>query len=490
MIRFLACAAVLAVAAPASGDTPGDSRLGGRRITVEVPPAEVTPAVSVSNVIYLERCKGTGCTIQKGVTNATTYTSNIVIMPGKIGEFLNAAARGNPAMKDAAATETEWAALVQCVKEVYSPYKVTVTDVKPTAAPTYHMAIAAGQPQDIGFGTDILGVAPLSGDCSAQDNAISFSFANAHPMVDPTNRMLNICWTVAQESAHAFGLDHEFMFDDGSSTCSDPMTYRNDCGGEKFYRNQDAQCGEFMARTCKCGGEQNSHKLLLDLFGAGTPLTGPPTVSITTPAADGGAIGTQIIGKAFSKRGVARVELILNGHKWATAKGVPFGADGQPEAPYGINIPAKVPDGNYDVVLRAVDDLETATESAVRTAVKGAPCVTADTCLNGQRCEAGKCFWDPPSGEVGDACTYDEFCKSNLCTGTKDQTICTQDCVPGAMNGCPMGLDCIETSKTTGVCFYSGGGCCSVSNDTPERVLFHAAICVVLLGRLVRRRRK
>ena len=41
------------------------------------------------------------------------------------------------------------------------------------------------------------------------------------------------------------------------------MTYRNDCGGEKFFRNEIANCGETANRTCKCGGTQNSHAKIL-----------------------------------------------------------------------------------------------------------------------------------------------------------------------------------------------------------------------------------
>ena len=37
--------------------------------------------------------------------------------------------------------------------------------------------------------------------------------------------MNNICWTAAQETAHALGLDHEYVFADGTSACSDPMKF-------------------------------------------------------------------------------------------------------------------------------------------------------------------------------------------------------------------------------------------------------------------------
>src|SRR5207237_9124223 len=133
--------------------------------------------------------------------------------------------------------------------------------------------VIAGQPGDIGQANDVLGIAPLASDCSPQDNVISFTFANHH---SPTDHALSICWTAAQESAHAFGLDHEFSFPggigggpalptggqsmagDGVSACDDPMTYSTLCGGQKVFRNQTAKCGEYASRACTCTPTQNS----------------------------------------------------------------------------------------------------------------------------------------------------------------------------------------------------------------------------------------
>jgi len=59
-----------------------------------------------------------------------------------------------------------------------------------------------------------------------------------------------------------------------------------------------------------------------------------------------------------------------------------------------------------DIVVKAFDDIEIEGDSAMVTVTKGAPCASAATCLDGQKCDAGKCYWDPPAGETGDACTY------------------------------------------------------------------------------------
>src|SRR5262249_49841641 len=212
----------------------------------EMPPsAFATPHATVSRVLFLNRCAG-GCVIHSGGNDARTQTSAIPVGAGPFN--VSAYAWG----------DAEWAQVVKCMQEVYSPFNVMVTDVQPTSG-SWHEALIAGDPSEVGLDAGILGIAPLAGDCSAQDNVISFTFANHH---SPTDRVNNVCWTASQESAHAYGLDHEYMFMDGyngNSACNDPMTYRVDCGGEKFFRNHAAVCGEFTARNCRCGATQNAH---------------------------------------------------------------------------------------------------------------------------------------------------------------------------------------------------------------------------------------
>jgi MYXO-CTERM domain-containing protein len=393
--------------------------------------------------------------------------------------------------------DAEWGQIVQCVTEVYSPYAVTVTDQRPADGSSYHEAIVAGNPQELaglsgsvsGQVKSILGVAPLSSDCAAIDNVISFTFADNHGKADRVN---NICWTASQESAHAFGLDHEYSFSDGASACNDPMTYRTDCGGEKFFRNESANCGETTNRACKCGGTQNSHLKILQVFGQGSPITGNPTLTMLDPAASGGVLGAGVALQAGAKRGVARVELYLNGYKWTQVDGARFGLAGQPDpSGYNIPVPKEVPDSIVDVKTIAYDDLGSSTESPVVTVTRGAACTSAASCATGQKCEAGKCFWDPPSGEVGDDCTYAQFCKSGLCTGTADRQICTQSCIPGVSDSCPSGLDCIMQTANAGVCFdgSTGGGCCAVDRGGGAWWA-HAGVAALVLGLVTRRRRR
>jgi len=187
MIRAsVVVAGVTLVAAAASAEPQQGATTTPAIRAVKIVPAKrsATPPPAISKTIYLERCKG-GCTITSdgNTQNAQTLQSPIP-NPGtyNVSEFENAA------HQPGTAADAEWNMLVQCMKEVYSPFNVVVTDVKPTGGLTYHLALVAGTPGDINLGNDILGIAPLASDCSAQDNAISFSFANAHMQSDPVDR--------------------------------------------------------------------------------------------------------------------------------------------------------------------------------------------------------------------------------------------------------------------------------------------------------------
>lgn len=467
----------------------GPPAVAGPRLAIRTPLEMFTaPFAQISGVILLERCQG-GCTVTRGPNDARAMTSSI---PKTAGAHTVAEYRDGAGQTGAAA-DAEWAALLACMQEVYSPFNVTVTDVRPTGGVSYHVAVVAGAPSDIGFAPDILGVAPLASDCSPQDNVMSFSFANAHPQTETVSRVNNLCWTAAQESAHAFGLDHQFAYLDKRSACNDPMTYRVDCGGQKFFRNEPASCGEFEARACQCSANQNSHAKLLSVFDAGQSSVPAPSVTLTLPRGDDTTLGTTVAADAGSRRGVSKVELLINGFRWAEAKGAPFGPNGQANpAVYAIPVPPTLPDSIVDVMVRAHDDLGNFTDSAVVTVTKGGPCASADTCAKGQRCEGGRCLWDPPAGQLGDACEYAQFCVSGICRGTAEQQICTQDCAPGIEDSCPSGYACVPTEQGRGICFFpDDGGCCSTSRGggVPWAQVAFAILMLGLVVRPWRRRR-
>jgi hypothetical protein len=464
----------------------------GRRLVVDTPAARgATPFAVTPRTLYLNRCRG-GCVISRGDNDAHNHVSSIpnstAITPGPsftVSEYRDAANRTGTG------ADPEWGQLVQCMQQVYSPYNLTVTDVQPAGA-GYNEAIIAGTPNEIGQSQDVLGVAPLASDCSAIGNVLSFSFANAHGNID---RVDNICWTAAQESAHAYGLDHEYSFTSGNPTnqhsaCNDPMTYRNDCGGQKFFRNDFANCGETGNRDCRCTATQNSHLKLLSVFGpsAAPPIVPAPAATLGSPAQTDALLGPTVVVTAGGPRGVAHVELDFNGFQWVDAPGAMFATRGQPNpSTYTIMVPSSLPNSIVDVKAIAYDDLGTAAATTSVTVTKGAPCTAATACARYQKCDTGRCLWDAPIGEIGDTCAYPQFCKSGICTGTADQPICTQACIPGYV-GCPAGLECVGNGSGSGMCLVSTGGCCSVDRDD-GRWWLPVGLGLAVLG-LVRRSRR
>lgn len=471
----------------------GSPALTGERISVPMPQeAFVTlPHAQISQTLFLNRCSG-GCDITAG--NLNDARSNTSTIPNGAGPFQVEEFTGNGGTTGTAA-DADWDAVVACVAEVYSPYDVQVTDVRPASGVSFHMAIVAGRSSNVGLPPSILGIAPSS--CTPQDNVISFSFANAHP--GTTNeRILNLCWTAAQESAHSFGLpNHSWAFPSGRSACNDPMTYRTDCGGQKFFRNDQATCGDFQENepACNCGSTQNSHLKLQSVFGPGMSTTPPPVANVTLPLPSTG-LGAVVGVQAGSKRGVAKVELLINGFKWGEVPGAGYGTNGQPNpSSYTLPVPAGVPSSKIRVVARAFDDLGAYTDSAPVESFKGSPtgCADETTCAAGQRCDAGYCLWDPPVGEIGDDCTFSQYCVSGICEGTSEQRICTQGCIPGVTDSCPTDFACVEAAPGRGVCFFppEEGGCCSVGDDADGGSAWaHAGLSLGLLGLIVLRPRR
>jgi hypothetical protein len=453
-VRSVAAIAVSIVAALAgSALAESDSAESPLRLeTVRVPSQPHAMAVGT---LFVNRCAG-GCRVVKsGIDDARVHASSIPV--GAATDYM---------ISEFAWGDTEWAGILQCMKEVYSPYNIKITDVQPDPGVPYNESIIAGRPIEVGR-SGIGGIAPINGNCTAYNYTINYTFANTY---GPTNRVFALCAVAAQESGHSFGLDHTYAFADGSSGCRDPMTYRNDCGGQKFFRNETATCGESSPRPCDCGANQNSHLKLLSGLGPGTPITRPPTVTVMEPAPGAQvSAGTQVLSMAGAQRGIKTVELWINGYLWNKIGGAKFGAMGQPDSLYGVAIPAEVPDGVLDLVIKAKDDIDVTTTAPTVTVTKGAPCVSADSCAAGQSCEQGRCFWEPATGELGDACTYPQFCLSAICTGTADETRCTQACIPGVGDSCPADFSCIESGPNKGVCWpatVDDGGICSTASSS------------------------
>ncbi len=151
-------------------------------------------------------------------------------------------------------TNASWTKLVTCVRELFAPFDVVITDERPLHEDFVLVAVG-GKPGDIGVKDKrIGGLAPFNGETIPTPVVFAFAAALDHD-VRP------ICETIGMEVAHAYGLDHEFE-------CKDVMTYLSGCGAKKFV-DKDARCGEKKARNCEGGSPtQNSYRHLINVLGS------------------------------------------------------------------------------------------------------------------------------------------------------------------------------------------------------------------------------
>ncbi len=176
----------------------------------------------------------------------------------------------------------EWNQIMGCVQQQFSRFNIQVTDVDPGQVPHYE-SVVAGSPQLLGMAAGVGGVSPFTSNCDVIPNSVVFTFTDVLPR-DPQI----ICEVAAQEIAHSFGLDHEFL-------CSDPMTYLSGCGAKSF-QDVAAPCGEGEARACAqpgqydCGyAEQNSVQLMTQRIGLNDGGGTGNTIAIASPV-DGASV--------------------------------------------------------------------------------------------------------------------------------------------------------------------------------------------------------
>ncbi|RMH44006.1 MAG: hypothetical protein D6689_03655 [Deltaproteobacteria bacterium] len=361
--------------------------------------------------------------------------------------------------------DASWSEVVRCVRNMFEPFDVEITDVDPGSTPHFE-AMVAGSPQDAGFANDVGGVAPAT--CGVIGNAINFTFAEVWG--DDPQR---ICEVIAQETGHTFGMDHEYL-------CADPMTYLTGCGAKTF-QDVDAQCGEYEPRACKCGGAtQNSVQRLLYVFGAGEPT--PPTVEIVEPA-DGATVrpGFTVSVDASDNHEVTEVSLVVGGQPSGTLT----------TRPYVFNTPDGLADGPVTIEARAVDNRGDAAVARI-TVVLDSSCRGDSDCGPGQMCDGGACVDRPPGeGELGDPCEGNADCRSGMCARSGDEQRCTAACDPTVADACPAGFDCLSAG-TGGACWPAGGdgtgGGCAVRSGGTSAPATWALIAAV--GALAVRRRR
>ena len=265
--------------------------VSGARTARQVLPARTSAAASAraqTRTVYLVR---DGAVLWPGLENdAMAGISSIVRQPTAIGAW--------------DIDDDTWAETVACVKELYRPFDVTITDEDPGDVPHLE-AIFGGHPSDVGLPDHVAGVSPFTEDCSVIERSVVFTFTDVLPD-DP--RLM--CEVMAQEIAHSYGLDHELL-------ASDPMTYL-DHDGPRSFQDVEAPCGEFEARPCGigarvCRSTQSSVQLLGERLGRSAgpppPTTQPPSIDdaggITagcSATGRGGSLAVVLLALALTRR--------------------------------------------------------------------------------------------------------------------------------------------------------------------------------------------
>ncbi len=310
-------------------------------------------------IVYMNR---NGGTVYRGQNNSSTNTSSIP--------------DGTSQLTGWELSNTQWSQLMTCSRLMFARFDVEVTDVDPGNV-AHIESMVGGYPQEIGMSNGVGGVAPVNTNCSVVERAIVFTFAGVYG-----NNVQSICETVAQETSHALGLDHEVL-------CEDPMTYLNGCGAKTF-QDFDANCGEGTPRACMCGGnKQNSVQILLDVLGPAD--TAPPMVQLTSPAAGAQvAPGFAITASASDDQAVTKVDLWIDGAFVAS----------DASASYTFSAPASLVAGAHSLEVRAYDGAgNISTDVANVTLV--VPCSGNADCEAGDLCQAGQCVPDPNGGGGG-----------------------------------------------------------------------------------------
>jgi uncharacterized protein (TIGR03382 family) len=419
------------------------------------PHAAAGPGPQPDQVLYLNRCAG-DCELRSGEDDSRTNRSSLV----------GGSARIAPLEVD----DATWAEVVACLRETYAPFAIEVTDQDPGDRPHFE-TMFGGSPLSLNndfIGLGVGGVSPFA--CGVIPNAITFVFDVWGPTVKA------LCSVGAQESAHAFGLDHELLAADAQSYLWYPDVKR--------FIDAWAPCGESVARDCLCGGnEQNSFDDLVRTLGLG-PGT-PPAVALTEPV-DGAQVqpGFLVRGRYLDDRAIRRVELAIDDVVVATST----------TPPYPLRAPLTLASGPHRVEVRVVDDQRGVGRQAVAVTL-GAACDPAAApgvgCASGQVCVEGRCTAGPDlAGGLGQACADASTCASQQCDRSGDEQRCTEACDGAGGEGCPRGFACVQTSDAVGACWpvdatlAGGGGCASAGGGA------HLVVAAAGLGLLGRRRRR
>lgn len=430
-MRIALAAILLAPLAAAAGPIPGSP--GFADVVVQPPRHATGPRAftQVSHLIYLNNCLPNGCTINPGNDDSLTQTSSIPQAQAHLEAW-----KWGP---------DNWNQLVQCVKDMYGPYNVTITDQDPGASTPHFELVVGGNSTDVGV-DGAGGVAPfIPCDGQLQDNVISYVFASETQDLD------YLCWAAAQETSHVFGLDHEME-------ANDPMTYLSPPVKKPGFQNKAVSCGEYQNRACWCSNPtQNSAQYLMDTFGP--QQLEPASLSIDSPA-DGAWVepGFVVRGTSMSQLSTTTATLQIDGTDASTA------TDGT----LTFNAPMTLAGGDHTLTVNATDTALRTFGASITIHVT-ASCASGEHCDKGFGCLGGYCL---PEGDVagglGAMCTQGADCITNQCGTDGTDHLCTGACDNGTT--CPGGYSCLSAESGGGVCWPaapSSGGCATGNGAGP-----------------------
>lgn len=387
-------------------------------------------------VIYVNRFGG-HFTVSS--TNAINNTVSTNILQANVSQF------------DIAAMETswDWGTIRTCLDDYFKPFNVRIVESRPRTG-NYVQSIVGGTGAEIGFSpqSGILGITSTDNFCFVAETGVTLSFSKNHVGIPRATEEL--CGTIAHETGHALSLEHEILTPDLMSYV--PLQ----TSGTKAFVNQESTCGTDAQSTnpCSCqttsAGKTNSALRLNNNVGVRPSDGTAPTLTVKTPGSDGKvAPAFNVVADATDASGMADVLVFLDN--------VEVGNDEQGSGSTWT-IPVSTTEGQHTLLVRARDLAGNVTDKTINiTAMKAA---------------------------LGEDCTSNASCSSNMCASAGGTSFCTQTCDPANATSCPSGFSCDATAK---VCSPAdnGGGCCSTgdSRGGATAMLFGLGVGAVMLRR-------